>query len=72
MMPLRQELGILMGTLAFVHGAAYIAPFPSMVTESYFWLDDTTIISYFAFGFCALLLTIPLTLTSNKWAMRMM
>lgn len=69
-MPLRQELGILMGTLAFVHSVAYIAPYPSMITESYFWLDDTTVISYLALGFFALLFTIPLTLTSNKWAMR--
>ena len=71
-MPLRQELGILMGTLAFVHGAMYIVPYPTMIGESYFWLDDTTVISYLAFGFFALLLTIPLTLTSSKWAMRVM
>lgn len=72
MMPLRKELGILMGTLAFVHGAAYIVPYPSMMGESYFWLDDTTMISYLAIGFLALLFTIPLTLTSNTWAMKKM
>ncbi len=71
-MSLRQELGILMGTLAFVHGAMYIVPYPTMIGESYFWLDDTTVLSYLAFGFFALLLTIPLTLTSTKWAMRVM
>ena len=70
MMPLRKELGILMGTLAFVHGAAYIGSYPTMIGESYFWLDDTTILSYLAFGFFALLLTVPLTLTSSNWAMR--
>jgi ferredoxin-NADP reductase/DMSO/TMAO reductase YedYZ heme-binding membrane subunit/rubredoxin len=72
MMPLRKELGILMGTLAFVHGTAYVTPYPTMLGESYFWLDDTTVISYLAFGWLALLLTIPLTLTSNTWAMRQM
>jgi DMSO/TMAO reductase YedYZ heme-binding membrane subunit len=72
MMPLRKELGILMGTLSFVHGAAYVTPYPTMLGESYFWLDDTTVISYLAFGCLALILTIPLTLTSNTWAMRQM
>jgi sulfoxide reductase heme-binding subunit YedZ len=70
LMPLRKELGILMGTLAWVHGAAYTGSYPSMVGESYFWLDDTTILTYLAFGFFALVLTIPLTLTSSNWAMR--
>jgi sulfoxide reductase heme-binding subunit YedZ len=72
LMPLRKELGILMGTLAWVHGAAYIGSYPTMMGESYFWLDDTTILSYLAFGFFALILTIPLTLTSSNWAMRKM
>ena len=72
LMPLRKELGILMGTLAFVHSAAYIAPYPSMMGESYFWLDNTTVVSYLAIGFVALLLTIPLTLTSSTWAMQKM
>lgn len=69
-LPLRKEMGILMWTLAFVHGAAYIAPYPSMMGESYFWLDDTTFLSYLAVGFVALLFTIPLTLTSSAWMMR--
>jgi sulfoxide reductase heme-binding subunit YedZ len=72
MMPLRKELGILMGTLAFVHGAIYIAPYPTMIGESYFWFNDITILSYLAFGFLALLFTIPLTLTSSNWAMKKM
>lgn len=70
MMPLRKEIGILMGTLAFVHGVAYIVPYPSMMSESYFWFDDRTLISYLAFGFFALLFTIPLTLTSSAWMMK--
>ena len=70
LMPLRKELGILMGTLALIHSVAYIVPYPSMITESYFWLDDTTVISYLAVGFFALILTIPLTLTSSTWMMR--
>lgn len=69
-LPLRQELGILMWVLAFVHSAAYILPDPWMIGESYFWIDNATGISYLAVGLLAFLFTIPLTLTSNKWAMR--
>ena len=69
LMPLRKEVGILMGTLAFVHGAAYIIPDYTYLLELDFWWQDG-FVSYLAFGFFALILTIPLTLTSNKWAMQ--
>ena len=69
LMPLRKEIWILMGTLAFVHGAAYIIPDYAYLLESGFWWQDG-FLSYLAFGFFALILTIPLTLTSSKWAMQ--
>ena len=72
LMPLRKELGILMWTLAFVHGVTYIAPYPTILGDSYFWTDNTTVISYLGVGFLALLLSIPLTLTSSSWMMKKM
>lgn len=72
LMPLRKELGILMGTLAVVHASIYLAPSPVFIFSPYFWLDDNTGIRYLAFGFFALLLTLPLLLTSNLWAMKKM
>ncbi len=69
LMPLRKEIGILMGTLAFVHGAAYVLPFPTMLTESFFYWDSN-FFSYTFLGLIALILTIPLLLTSNTWAIQ--
>lgn len=71
MMPLRKEIGILMGTLAFVHSARYIVSSPDYILEWSFWIQDG-FLSYLAFGFFALILTIPLTLTSNIWMMKNM
>jgi DMSO/TMAO reductase YedYZ heme-binding membrane subunit len=38
MMPLRKEIGILMGTLALVHGITYISPDPSYILSTQFWI----------------------------------
>ncbi len=70
-LPLRKELGILMGTLACVHALTYFITDPLAITHLYFWWSDG-FVSYFAAGFFALLFSIPLTLTSNNWAMRKM
>ena len=70
-MPLRREIGILMGTLAFVHGARYYLNSPTAIGKTSFWIQND-FLSYLAFGFFALILTIPLTLTSSKWAMKKM
>lgn len=71
MMPLRKELGILMGTLAFVHAwsfflqaRAYIEPRDFLIQS---WLP-----SYLGFGLLAFLISIPLTLTSSTWMMKKM
>lgn len=69
LMPLRKELWILMGTLAFVHGGAYIIAYPTTLTSSYFWWNSTTI-AYTAFWFFALLWTLPLLLTSSNFAIK--
>lgn len=71
LMPLRKEIGIFMGTLAFVHGASYIIPDYTYLFDSSFWWQDG-FVSYLAFGFFALILTIPLTLTSNQWMMKVL
>lgn len=68
-LPLRKELGILMGTLAFVHGAGYISWYPSQILDASFWWQGG-FLSYLAFGFFALAFSIPLTLTSSDWAMQ--
>jgi sulfoxide reductase heme-binding subunit YedZ len=70
-MPLRKELGILMGILAWVHGAGYISTYPSMLTTSYFWWQDG-FVSYLAVGLTALIILTPLLLTSNNYAMRLL
>lgn len=69
LMPLRKEMGILMGTLAFVHGVSYNLQYPSFMLESTYWWQNG-MVTYLGVGFFALLLTIPLTLTSNVWAMK--
>ncbi len=71
-LPLRKELGILMGTLAFVHAGLVIFPSPQFLLSPYFWLSDTTFFSYLAVWFLALILSCALTLTSNIWMMRKM
>jgi sulfoxide reductase heme-binding subunit YedZ len=69
MMPLRKELGILMGVLAFVHAGAFILPYPNFVVSASFWWQEG-FITYLAMGMIALFLTLPLVATSNTWAMR--
>ena len=71
LMPLRKEIGVFMGTLAFVHGAAYIYSYPSFILETDFWYQDG-MITYLAVGVVALMLTIPLLVTSNNWSIRLL
>lgn len=71
LLPLRKELGILMGTLACVHALSYMITDPLAITHAYFWWQNW-FFSYFAVGFFALLFTILLMLTSNMWAMKKM
>jgi methionine sulfoxide reductase heme-binding subunit len=65
MLPLRKELGILMGTLALVHGFSYLIPYGE--TMQLFVSGQPT---FLFFGIIAMWLSIPLTLTSSSWAMR--
>jgi ferredoxin-NADP reductase/DMSO/TMAO reductase YedYZ heme-binding membrane subunit/rubredoxin len=71
LMPLRKELGILMGTLAVVHGSTYIYPMPEILWTREFWMNGSYP-SYTALGYVAMLLCIPLLLTSNTWMMKKM
>ncbi len=66
-LPLRKELGILMGILVLIHWLGYISIFPAYMLDKGFWWSNW-FISYLACGFFALFLTIPLLLTSNNWA----
>ena len=69
LLPLRKELGILMGVLAWVHSTAYIVEYPTWILDPLFWWSKGNI-TYFTVGVIALLLTTPLLLTSNEWAIR--
>jgi len=71
LMPLRKELGILMGVLAWVHGAGYLFMYPDALTASYFWWQEG-FVSYLAIGLVALIITTPLLLTSNDYAIKLL
>ena len=64
LMPLRKEIGILMGTLALVHGMTFLKPDVTYILTSNFWIYKWYPTAY-AYGFIALILTIPLLFTSN-------
>ena len=68
-MPLRKELGILMGTLAIVHAVSFISPDPAILWTRDFWVTGGYPSAY-AFGYAGFILTIPLLLTSNIWSMK--
>jgi methionine sulfoxide reductase heme-binding subunit len=67
MLPLRKELGILMGVLALVHGFSYLIPYGETME---LFSDGKP--SFLLFGIIAMWLSVPLTLTSSNWAMRKM
>ena len=69
LMPLRKELGILMGTLAIVHAVSFISPDPAILWTRDFWVTGGYPSAY-AFGYAGFILTIPLLLTSNIWSMK--
>lgn len=71
MLPLRKELGILMGVLALVHGFSFIIPNQAyLASGTAFWVDGSP--TFLLFGILAMWLSVPLTLTSSTWAMRKM
>jgi rubredoxin/DMSO/TMAO reductase YedYZ heme-binding membrane subunit len=65
-LPLRKQLGILMGTLAVVHGFSYLIPYGE--TMQLFTSGGQP--TFLFFGLIAMWLSMPLTLTSSSWAMR--
>jgi methionine sulfoxide reductase heme-binding subunit len=65
MLPLRKEIGILMGTLAIVHGFSYMIPYGETAV---LFADGRP--TFLLFGVIAMWLSVPLTLTSSTWAMR--
>jgi methionine sulfoxide reductase heme-binding subunit len=67
MLPLRKELGILMGVLALVHGFSYLIPYGETMQ---LFSDGKP--SFLLFGIIAMWLSVPLTLTSSTWAIRKM
>ena len=71
LMPLRKELGILMGTLAFVHSSRFFLSNIDYTFTRAFWIQDG-FLSFLSFWVFALIFTIPLTLTSNTWSMKVM
>lgn len=71
LMPLRKEIGILMGTLAVVHAVTFISPDPAILWTRDFWITGGYPSAY-AFGYIGYILTIPLLLTSNIWSMKLL
>ncbi len=71
LLPLRKELGILMGVLALVHSSRFFLTNPDWIWTVDFWYFDWQI-NYLAFWFFALVFSIPLTLTSNLYSMKLM
>lgn len=73
-MALRRELGILMGYLATVHVVGYLIDpdwFDFLITP--YWPSDLLAIDLrYQLGFLAYFLTLPLLLTSNAWANRVL
>ncbi len=69
LMPMRKEIGILMGVLAIVHAWALVLPYPSFIFSVDFWWQNG-FISYLTFWVVALILTLPLLATSNTWAVK--
>lgn len=69
LLPLRKEIGILMWTLALVHALGSWKEDPTAISQSYFWWQNG-MISFYAVGLFAFLLTLPLYLTSNEWAIK--
>lgn len=78
LIPYRRWLWILMGMLAFVHSLHYLtAPildetaFIPFLWEREFWITGT-LPSYFGIWFIALLVTLPMLLTSNVYSMKIL
>ena len=65
MLPLRKELGILMGILALVHGFSFLIPYGE---SAVLFADGKP--TFLFFGIVAMWLSVPLTCTSSTWAMR--
>jgi methionine sulfoxide reductase heme-binding subunit len=71
MLPLRKELGILMGVLALVHGFSYIIPNQEYINSpGVIWGESGP--TFLFYGMIAMWFSVPLTLTSTVWAMRKM
>ncbi len=69
LLPFRKEGGILMGSLAIVHALKFILPSYPYLSDPAFWSQKTLAFAL-GFWFLALLITIPLTLTSNTLSMK--
>jgi methionine sulfoxide reductase heme-binding subunit len=71
LLPLRKELGILMGVLAVIHGFSFIIPNQELMQSGgAVWQNGKP--TFILFGIIAMWLSVPLTLTSSMWAMRKM
>ncbi|MDD5084118.1 MAG: ferric reductase-like transmembrane domain-containing protein [Candidatus Moranbacteria bacterium] len=73
MMSLRRELGIWFAYLAIVHGVGYILdPEWFSVFIAPFVSDPLSIMPRYIFGIIALILTLPLLITSNNLSLRLL
>ena len=72
LMIFRKEIWILMWVMAIVHSIQYFMDeYNPNIFSSYFWLNSW-ILSFYAWGFLALIITIVLTITSNIYSMRLL
>lgn len=69
LMPLRKEMGILMGMLVIIHSLWFIISEPTYLLTRDFWITDRSPSAY-AFGFMWYMFTLPLFFTSNKWSIK--
>ncbi len=74
LMGFRREIGIMMAYFAIVHGLGYLLDplWFSLYVEPFLQGRILSIEPRYLFGFVAYLLTLPLLMTSNRWAQQLL
>ncbi|MFB0965762.1 MAG: ferric reductase-like transmembrane domain-containing protein, partial [Patescibacteria group bacterium] len=75
LMPFRKEVGILMGVMATVHAVKTFTTgyaSPELAMNSAIWISPATLLTPIGWGLAALVFVIALTVTSNRFSMRLL
>ncbi len=75
LMPFRKELGILMGVMAAVHAVkTFTTGFasPALAANPMIWISSSTLLTPLGWGLAALVFVLALTVTSNRFSMRLL